>query len=1738
MSEQTRHSIRLVVTIMALMGLLALAACVPAKPSGGRRAASTTDVSSSDDSSSNSNTPTFSEDEELIYWYSDGQKITGTINLNADSQDVVYLRGKSIHNIAKQETDDDHCLVVEFNQSGMKQLRARAARISFNNFTTGELEHLFRIDLPEDSTNQTHCPNDFNQVSSSDAAFQLSDICPTCTLKVNSSLVSIYATSGTGFAKVPEVNLDTTGLGMRVDMSSNSSTVISECTNSSCLAKGYDCCLSGQCVNDGAVKPNASSENNYTQAVTDVASDPNSFIHYPNVYFVCGHQVTPEPEDPTPVNPEEEANERLARRIKDYVCLTDAAATTPAYTSCEPDHDSIESHTHTSTCFEAVRKRVWIECGCKKSPTPSDPDNYYCPDYGLKAFDSKDELLATDASSGLIAKIECDIPPVDADPTPFQELNVSIPGNTAPHRFFSSTSGTAVDDLTTIYNQDIDPEGAEFYYLDPDARLDPINGDYNINHILGQFSTTLTKALPAKTIDIEFNQTYIISTTAGYYTPCPSCATDSWYDNFSPFPVSNMGVGLQSIGFTTKRDSYNSNTTRGNYEDTIFGRACFVPPTMLPFSHVASGTVATQRAARLETQAALYVNGYQRDWYGFNLGALIGSFDGVTWFAIGKGRRVTSTSKKLFLAINAPFADLALNSDIVVDIVVDNGDATAANYDYDPNLSPTDARQNQAGSCQQHHMCERDVDCITRLGWEYRCADVSKLRTNWPVFDINGDEKANEELASVNFESIIHGNLPTGSTKRCVYRGAGALCKVDYTTGLIDSGSEATMTCAPNFFCATVEGASFNNELIRTPDRVEIFLFGQDANVLGRPKNYIVLDTGVNNDLLPDAPYFNLGDNGSNLISNLPDAGTAYYQLGICRPGKYLGETANLLGGNYLSQHYPPLFYFPEPTDNGKHTDYINQISACRSETTGDYRVQSCPVINTSGTVESNSDFGNYYLTTSGMVFSYSEFHKQNSCGQESTTDRTDPSASAFASIEAAILEDVTSLLLPTIVRDACLRRAGAVCHTDLDCTPNKLHSGEASFLGKSNFGGSEAEKSYWEESLICGQAETPPTTARDSKYEEFDMSLNRCCRAKGESLTLYTEADNTTIIPDLGDDNVSLITSQLSYNGTDQNNRYSRYSIVDLSTGNPSGAPVAQQPKITSGATPYPYQWKAFNDTARRTCCGGGFVRQFSDGGHDWTNLQRLTFDTSKFKCLNYESILTMIDATDSLDILNVKLANYANDTDKFCLSPADGNPPYDGGCSQVQIVPPNGSEIIYPQDIALTSGTTALDRGKLKTAPDPDADGSDMVRQVGRLTPYMPTPYIPDESQVGLNWSEDSYLINGTGYNMGFYLPAYIGGLDNIDLGTMEVKYYKNGALIRTVPLASGGGACNTTGNNVGTHQYCTGSANNRDFITVAAELITDAAGATYWTTAGIEVDFRVMNMPTYVWGTAPADTPDESDGMVAGNALYYLTKLGRLELTGIPQIFYEPLYCNAARDKLVDGIFDVDPDRTSLEGAAFQYTTANNLGLSLADIYNSDGTTGTDASNSSRYITFQDKLSLPQVFSGHKVQCCLSLGMVTDSSADCCSNFSLEVEEQDGDTTVSNRYCKLPAGADVHVYMNRFVSGDGVGTDQPGGGLTDADFIPATGEPKITNEVDVKMASLAAEYCEGGDYRRGGAFGYFYAEPHNGFYLQNGDQEDSRYYSIVDSILDQEGSDAKANGYVRFHEGFRWNHHFYCL
>lgn len=254
------------------------------------------------------------------------------------------------------------------------------------------------------------------------------------------------------------------------------------------------------------------------------------------------------------------------------------------------------------------------------------------------------------------------------------------------------------------------------------------------------------------------------------------------------------------------------------------------------------------------------------------------------------------------------------------------------------------------------------------------------------------------------------------------------------------------------------------------------------------------------------------------------------------------------------------------------------------------------------------------------------------------------------------------------------------------------------------------------------------------------------------------------------------------------------------------------------------------------------------------------------------------------------------------------------------------------------------------------------------------------------------------------------------------------------------------------------------------------TGATASRQWKYAAVVIDF--MPLERY------KRTLDASLGQITtpGNPYYYLTKLGRLELIGIPQITYEPIYCNGNQNKLVPGIFtSTIQTRAQFTAASQSYSTFQPIGD-----YDEEGTSETnESSNIGNYnggagtggrFTYQDKLAHAAVFSSKDFTCCMPLGKETTSAAKCCSATA---------STVNGKMiCKLPSGTDLNVYFNKFVSNDGVGTDQPGGGLVvtseastaaekeeEIDFNAFTGEPKMRAATFQKLEALGAAYCQSG-------------------------------------------------------------------
>ena len=862
--------------------------------------------------------PKFEENLPTANWYLD-KIISGTVTINANIKTVAYLRGSGVHTYLATGGNhlDEYCLVVSYEGTGLKrQLRFRAVPLSL---ARGEIqEKIFRIDISLEEEGRLSCGG---RVSSYDASgailgewdsstdsgqigYSPESLCDSCSGIENAVHLALYRVlENSGLSdrtRVPHSSLDISSLGLRFDMSNQRRAEGdgTQCSLGECRAKGFDCCLEDQCVLDGEVRPGASSR--YPDEWAQAMEEGNK-KNYPHLFFLCPLQTNKGGivEEEEEIRSQDEERERREGYRLDYLCLAsknsrEGECSLPSFDTptlcqkgggrwtyyCRVGECSSNAHQSRSFCEgsggswreflsgdengtdqarEAVKGEVQKRCGCQGP---------HCEGFGLEAEKN---------TSGEIVSVKCKFPEPEGDAL-IQYLNIDLPGRSVPHRFFKSSDGQSVDnlsDLRALIPSERAPEGERFYYLDQVGKFAPQGNDFNMNAILGQFSLDAFGAQPAKMLVVESGQTYIIRTVSGIYTPCPTCPADPWQSSFSPYPPSRNGVGLQASGYTSSRLELQNNVHRGNYEDTLFGRACWVPPTMIPFTHQKRSNISNQRSGRLKTQSALYVNGYRRDWFGFNLGAVIGSFDGAKWFAVGSGRRVVATSNKLFLAINAPFGDLSVPANLVVDVIPDQGvGEEVASHDYDNNIDPDHPEQNQGGSCQYWHQCNVDSDCVTKLGWEYVCADVNTYRSRWPLFDINGKEKVDKEVESGSFLQILQERLPVGEKKRCVYRGAGSVCKRNVNSNLSEK-KKKLFRCAPNFYCASLRSNSFNRGLVRTLDSSQDpFFFGQERDVLGRPKRYVGAGEILDNDIISNLEY-----NFSLHTNELGDTG-------ICRPGK------------------------------------------------------------------------------------------------------------------------------------------------------------------------------------------------------------------------------------------------------------------------------------------------------------------------------------------------------------------------------------------------------------------------------------------------------------------------------------------------------------------------------------------------------------------------------------------------------------------------------------------------------------------------------------------------------------------------------------------------------------------------------------------------------------------------------------------------------------------------------------
>lgn len=637
--------------------------------------------------------------------------------------------------------------------------------------------------------------------------------------------------------------------------------------------------------------------------------------------------------------------------------------------------------------------------------------------------------------------------------------------------------------------------------------------------------------------------------------------------------------------------------------DMKFGRACFVPATMIPWTHKADDDVNKQRRDRLSAQHFLFANGYNKDWYGFDYGSLIGSYDGVRWFSIGNQRRIQAKSNKLYLAINAYFGDLTIDNSFKITVselssIINAGSAI------------THDTESDGAQCQKAHYCSTDNDCMAQLGYEYTCQSVSGMQTPWPTFDSNGNEISGS--TNLSLLSIVGGS--NGQVKRCVYRGAGSLCEQDLTALSADESYNATNSpalhaCSPNTHCAGLDQNRFNDRIARygnspaTQNNQSYITsavgasdtFGLGARLIGRPFDF----------LGTKAPPSTVRTHLQSLNAEA-----------MCVPGKNPLSALNVAD---LNEHSGGLREADKSLGIGKtFPDYIMQNK-------GYYA--SCPA------TDENEIFT--HTNSSNLSDSIQDHtagkHVVYASAQNMSTNALD--LSVFDPLNFFNDQDANVSAMG-YNKGSCLRAPGSSCYSDMDCSPNSFISQKIRSLSSLGNSLSLAEQNFWKEELVCANSQDRYLASSIYPNPVYELNEHKCCRETGKDFTFASQRHKESDFEVVGGDNPS---GEILLPGVNQSinspERYSRtHTVYDKLIENrdeypPLYAPGAQRTEAVTynSVNELLHQYNTLHLNNSRMCCTGNWVRNFAtgadgnNGGHKFTGQTQQRVNKNKFKYLSW---------------------------------------------------------------------------------------------------------------------------------------------------------------------------------------------------------------------------------------------------------------------------------------------------------------------------------------------------------------------------------------------------------------------------------------------------------------------------------------------------------------------------------------
>lgn len=813
------------------------------------------------------------------------------------------------------------------------------------------------------------------------------------------------------------------------------------------------------------------------------------------------------------------------------------------------------------------------------------------------------QLIPKIDESGKTVDYLCDYPDIVFGSVPLQQT-IYLSTKTVPHLFFDKSGNFESEiNIDTQAQEDSsinppDPQSPrKFYYVDGN-KYKPNNVDNYVgfHEIYGTLEYKTGSARPAKMLKVTKGKTYDIVTSNGQFSPCANCGVDYYSSISKLFPNNFANKGGGYVPVTNLFDRFNSKDYRS--DDLIFGRACFVPATMIPWTHKHDRNLVDQRRNRLQAQHFLFANGYQRDWYGFDYGSLIGSFDGLSWFSIGNNRRITAKTNRLFLAVNSFMGDLT--SEGAYTVIV-----TESSSIFNSGSAIRSDMESDGAECRKLHLCEVDSDCVTKLGWEYSCADVSQMQTKWPAFDDNGEEIT--ETTETRYLKDLFGL--TGSVKRCVYRGRGSACHEKYdkpsATSYSMTDKLALHSCSSDTYCQSIgladEQAKFNTKIARFPYSVAAqnsspYISENDLNTFGKGARYILRPYKYNGtDLAPDIASTSLNNNRIN---------------SICVPGRNpFADALTFINSN--SAQPPPVGTSTE-TDYGGDQVLAMGVTPNNASVAQQSYLSQCSIMDEDGNfLRNRSDFKDKFLSDESV--------------------RILAGSQSISTNALKLLEDITGqtliqnfrvnqILTPTLEQGRCLRVPGSICHTNLDCSPSSFLKNKLNNLPNESSLLNSQELQYWKEELVCGNHN--PIDHADFKIEE-----NKCCREIGKTITIPTSKN--TIVPEVYSDKVGGI--DFAYSDPKRNTRmqviYSlikseplEYPPLVVAQDNECGASSLSCNSIDEKDRK---QNNSFQEIASRTCCSQDWVREWSEenGQSDkvWKPEKFQNINVNGFECLNW---------------------------------------------------------------------------------------------------------------------------------------------------------------------------------------------------------------------------------------------------------------------------------------------------------------------------------------------------------------------------------------------------------------------------------------------------------------------------------------------------------------------------------------